>query len=88
MHPEKIIKFYIDNHISTLVCANFQCIGAFFVPAAHLAVPHQLNFQLVTLISVQFFTFAPEILSKLSGTKKVLILSILIYFVQKINRFH
>ena len=62
MHPEKIIKVYIDNHISTLFCANFQCTGAFFfVPAAHLAVPHQTNFWLVA---------APEILSKLFVTKK------------------
>ena len=25
-----IIKVYIDNHISTLFCANIQCIGAYF----------------------------------------------------------
>ena len=66
----KNIKFYIDNHISALFYANFQCIGSFFVPATHLAVPHQPKFRMVALISVQFFTLAPEILSKLSGTKK------------------
>ena len=31
MHPEKkYIKVYIDYYLSTLLCANFQCIGAFY----------------------------------------------------------
>ena len=51
MHPEKNIKVYIDYHISTLFCVNFQCIGAFFVPSAHFVVPHQPNFPLVAPMS-------------------------------------
>ena len=58
MHPEKNIKVYIDYHISTLFCANFQCIGAFFVPSAHFVVPHQPNFRLVAPMSVLFFTLS------------------------------
>ena len=68
----KNIKVYIGYHISTLFCANFQCIGAFFVPSAHHVVSHQPNFRLVAPISVLFFTFSSEILSKLYGIKKVL----------------
>ena len=84
MRPEKNIKVYIDYHISALFCANFQCIGAFFVPSAHFVVPHQPNFRLVAPMSVLFFT-----LSKLYGIKKSLdFLSILIHSVRKINHFH